>query len=46
MPVFSEVTAISHGGLQINEPSKFRSLKTLPSSWSDLTLTCLIPVGL
>ena len=45
MLVFSEVTAISHGGLQINKPGTCRSFKTLPGSWSDLTLARLIPVG-
>lgn len=34
------------GGLQINEPGTSRSRKTLPGSWSDLPLACLIHVGM
>jgi hypothetical protein len=33
-------------GLQINEPGTSRSLKTLPGTWSDLALACLIHVGM
>ena len=29
-----------------NEPGTSRSLKTLPGSWSDLALACLIHVGM
>ena len=46
MAVLSEVAAIGQGGLQINEPAIARSLKTLPGSWSDLALACLIHVGM
>jgi hypothetical protein len=45
MAVLSEVAAVGQGGLQINEPSSSRSLKTLPGRWSDLALACLIHVG-
>jgi tetratricopeptide (TPR) repeat protein len=45
MAVLSEVAAVGQGGLQINEPGTSRSLKTLPGSWSDLALACLIHVG-
>jgi hypothetical protein len=38
MEVLSEVAAVAQGGLQINEPGKSRSLKTLPGTWSDLAL--------
>ena len=44
--VLSEVAAVAQGELQINEPGKSRILKTLPGSWSDLTLARLIPVGM
>jgi hypothetical protein len=44
MAVLSEVAAVGQGGLQINEPGTSRSLKTLPGSWSDLALACLIHV--
>ena len=43
---YREVADIGQGGLQINEPGTFRSLKTLPGSWSDLALVCLIHVGM
>ena len=33
-------------GLQINESSTSRTLKTLPGSWSDLALACLIQLGI
>jgi hypothetical protein len=46
MAVLSEVAAMGLGGLQINEPDTSRSLKTLPGSWSDLALACLIHVGI
>ena len=46
MAVLSEIAAIGQGGLQINEPGTSRSLKTLPGSWSDLPLACLIHVGM
>jgi tetratricopeptide (TPR) repeat protein len=46
MAVLSEVGAVGQGGLQINEPGTSRSLKTLPGSWSDLALACLIHVGM
>ncbi|PZV04981.1 MAG: hypothetical protein DCF23_04825 [Cyanobium sp.] len=46
MAVISEVAAVGQSGLQINEPGTSRSLKTLPGSWSDLALACLIHVGL
>ncbi len=46
MAVLSEVAAMGQGGLQINEPGTSRSLKTLPGSWSDLALACLIHVGM
>ncbi len=44
--VLSEVAAVGQGGLQINEPGTSRSLKTLPGTWSDLALACLIHVGM
>jgi len=44
--VLSEVTAEGQGGLQINEPGTARSLKSLPGSWSELALACLIHVGM
>jgi predicted Zn-dependent protease len=44
--VLSEVAAVGQGGLQINEPDTARSLKTLPGTWSDLALACLIHVGM
>ncbi|MCT0249053.1 hypothetical protein [Synechococcus sp. CS-205] len=44
--VLSEVAAVGQGGLQINEPGTSRSLKSLPGSWSDLALACLIHVGM
>ncbi len=46
LAVLSEVAAVGQGGLQINEPGTSRSLKTLPGSWSDLALACLIHVGM
>jgi hypothetical protein len=46
MAMLSEVAAMGQGGLQINEPGTARSLKTLPGSWSDLALACLIHVGM
>ena len=46
MAVLSEVAAVGQGGLQINEPGTSRSLKTLPGTWSDLALACLIHVGM
>jgi Flp pilus assembly protein TadD len=46
MAVLSEVAAMGQCGLQINEPGTSRSLKTLPGSWSDLALACLIHVGM
>ncbi|MCP9852825.1 tetratricopeptide repeat protein [Synechococcus sp. HJ21-Hayes] len=46
MAVLSEVAAVGQGGLQINEPGSSRTLKTLPGSWSDLALACLIHVGM
>ena len=46
MAVLSEMAAVGQGGLQINEPGTSRSLKTLPDSWSDLALACLIHVGM
>jgi hypothetical protein len=46
MAVLSEVAAMGQSGLQINEPGTSRSLKTLPGSWSDLALACLIHVGM
>ena len=46
MSVLSEVAAVGQGGLQINEPGTSRTLKTLPGSWSDLALACLIHVGM
>jgi len=44
--VLSEVAAVGQGGLQISEPGTSRSLKSLPGSWSDLALACLIHVGM
>ena len=46
LAVLSEVAAVGQSGLQINEPGTSRSLKTLPGSWSDLALACLIHVGM
>ena len=46
MAVLSEVADVGQGGLQINEPGTSRSRKTLPGSWSDLALACLIHVGM
>ncbi len=46
LQVLSEVGAVGQGGLQINKPGTSRSLKTLPGSWSDLALACLIYVGM
>ena len=46
MAVISEVAAVGQSGLQINEPDTSRSLKTLPGTWSDLALACLIHVGM
>ena len=46
LAVLSEVAAVGQGGLQINEPGHSRSLKTLPGTWSDLVLACLIHVGM
>jgi hypothetical protein len=46
MAVLSEAAAVGQGVLQINEPVTSRSLKTLPGSWSDLALACLIHVGM
>jgi Flp pilus assembly protein TadD len=46
LAVLSEVAAVGQGGLQINEPGTSRSLKTLPGTWSDLALACLIHVGM
>lgn len=46
MGVLSEVAAVGQGGLQINEPGTSRSLKTLPGTWSDLALVCLIYLGM
>ncbi len=46
MAVLSEVAAMGQGGLQINEPDTSRILKTLPGSWSDLALACLIHVSM
>jgi len=43
MAVLSEMAAMGQGGLQINDPD---SLKTLPGSWSDLALACLIHLGI
>ena len=43
---YSEVAAVGQGGLQINEPGTSRSLKTLPGTWSDLALACMIHVGM
>ena len=40
------MAAVGQGVLQINEPGTARSLKTLPGSWSDLALECLIHVGM
>ena len=46
MTVLNELPAMSQGGLQINEPGTSHSLKTLPGSWSDLALACLIHLGM
>jgi tetratricopeptide (TPR) repeat protein len=46
LAVLSEVAAVGQGGLQINETGTSRTLKTLPGSWSDLALACLIHVGM
>jgi len=46
LQVLSEVGAVGQAGLQINEPGTSRSLKTLPGSWSDLVLACLIHVDM
>jgi len=46
MVVLSEVAAVGQGGLQVNEPGTTRSLKTLPGSWSELALACLIHVDM
>lgn len=42
LAVLSEVAAVGQGGMQIKEPSISRSFKSLPGSWSDLALACLI----
>jgi len=36
--VIRELAAIGQGGLQINEPGTFYSLRNLPDSWADLPL--------
>ena len=46
MAVLSDVAAVGQGWLQINEPGTALRLKTLPCSWSDLALACLIHVGI
>jgi hypothetical protein len=46
MAVLREVAGIGWRGLQINEPGTSRSLKTVPGSWSDLALACLIHVSM
>jgi hypothetical protein len=46
LAVLSEVAAIGQSGLQINDPSTSRRLKTLPGNWSELALACLIHVGM
>jgi len=46
MAVLRELAGIGWRGLQINEPGTSRSLKTVPGSWSDLALACLIHVGM
>jgi len=43
---YSELAAVGQGGQQINEPGTSRSLKTLPGTWSDLAMACLIHVGM
>ena len=45
LALLSEVAAVGQGGLQINETGTFRSPKTLPGTWSDLVLACLIHLG-
>lgn len=42
MAVLSEVAAVGQGGLQIKEPGTSRSFKSLPGSWSEQALACLI----
>jgi hypothetical protein len=44
--VLSEVAAVGRGGLQINEPGTYRSLKNLPGTWSNPALACLIHVNM
>ena len=46
MAVLSELPAMGQSGLQSNESGTSRSLKTLPSSWSDLAQVCLILVAM
>ncbi len=41
-----EVAALGQSGLQINEPGNCFTLMTLPATWCDLALTCLIHVGM
>jgi len=45
LELLSEVAAVGQGGLLINETGTFRSPKTLPGTWSDLVLACLIHLG-
>lgn len=44
--MLSEVAALGQSGLQINEPGNCFALMTLPATWCDLALTCLIHVGM
>ena len=44
--VLNEVAAVGPGGLQVNEASTSRTLKSLPGRWSDLAVACLIQVGM
>ena len=45
LALLSEVAAVGQGGLQINETGTFPSPMTLPGTWSDLVLACLIHLG-
>ena len=40
------MTLHGEGWLQITEPGTSSSLKTLPGTWCELALACLIQVGL
>jgi len=46
MTALSEVKAFRQGGLLINEPDTYRTLKNLSGTWSDLALDCLFHMGM